>query len=63
MNIFGTYLSPNFIKIYSKTHHIKHFLGEACPQTPLASAVTQPAQTQKKVAPPPGNSCISPWVH
>ena len=67
MNIFGKFLSQNFIKIYSKTHQIAPFKKNSrgtCPPNPPNKRVallwvacpsrhaTRPAQTQKKMGPP-----------
>ena len=59
MNIFETYLCPNFIKIYSKTHQIapfKKFSREHAAEPPskrMAPPLPADRSNSKNSCPPP----------
>ena len=47
MNNFGKYLSPNFIKRYSKTQHLKKILGGSMHPNPPSKRVNSGSTTRK----------------
>ena len=71
MCIFNFFSSEKFMKICSKTHHLKKFSGKACPRTSLANAslrhVSQAASRHATAQPPKswaplGKSYILLWT-